>query len=148
MVEFSWLHSHYLSYFQMMCSMYLMYFFFNIVFNSIRDIFHSAVLFSALYLPLLFTGCSLCIGWFGSAKSKRGWITSGGKTAFFCQRFNTRITLLLSSCGHFKRLRKVVCIFFANRGANTSFSIPNWCRDCLTIESITYNPGTLYSGLH
>lgn len=39
-------------------------------------------------------------------------------------------------------------MFLLKRGAKTSFSVPNWCRDCLTIESMTYKPGTLYSGLH
>jgi len=57
-------------------------------------------------------------------------------------------SLTLSSGGHWKRYKKVNFIFFAKRGANTSFSAPNWCLDCLTIESITYKPGTLYSGLH
>lgn len=37
---------------------------------------------------------SLWMGWFGSARSNSGWITSDWKTEFFCQRFNTRITLL------------------------------------------------------
>jgi hypothetical protein len=45
--------------------------------------------------------------------------------------------LTLSSGGHLKRFMKVVCMFFANRGAKTSFSAPNWCLDCRTIESIT-----------
>lgn len=57
-------------------------------------------------------------------------------------------TLTLSSGGHLNRLMKVCCMFFANLGAKTSLSVPNWCLDCRTIESITYNPGTLYSGLH
>lgn len=39
-------------------------------------------------------------------------------------------------------------MFLENLGPKTSLSVPNWCRDCRTIESITYNPGTLYSGLH
>ena len=38
-------------------------------------------------------------------------------------------------------------MFFANLGAKTSLSGPNWCLDWRTIESITYNPGILYSGL-
>lgn len=37
---------------------------------------------------------SLYFGWDESAMSKRGWITSGGKTAFFCHRLSTRMTLL------------------------------------------------------
>lgn len=41
--------------------------------------------------------CSLWIGWFGSARSNSGWITSDWKTEFFCQRFSTRITLLWNS---------------------------------------------------
>ena len=43
---------------------------------------------------------------------------------------------------------KVFAKFLANLGPNTSFSVPNWCLDCRTIESTTYNPGTLYSVLH
>lgn len=39
-------------------------------------------------------------------------------------------------------------MFLENLGPKTSLSVPNWWRDCRTIESITYNPGTLYSGLH
>lgn len=39
-------------------------------------------------------------------------------------------------------------MFLLKRGAKTSFSWPNWWRDCRTMESITYRPGTLYSGLH
>lgn len=39
-------------------------------------------------------------------------------------------------------------MFLVNLGPNTSLSAPNWCRDCLTMESTTYSPGTLYSGLH
>lgn len=58
------------------------------------------------------------------------------------------MSLTLSSGGHLKRLMNVLCKFLANLGANTSFSGPNWCLDCLTIESMTYKPGTLYSGLH
>lgn len=54
----------------------------------------------------------------------------------------------LSSGGHLKSCINVFWRFLANRGAKTSLSVPNWCRDCLTIESITYRPGTLYSGLH
>lgn len=52
-------------------------------------------------------------------------MTSGGKTAFFCQRLSTRMTLLLSSGGHLSKFKKVVCMFLANLGANTSFSVPN-----------------------
>lgn len=66
-------------------------------------------------------------------------------------RFNYNLqysTPTLFSGGHLKRFAKVCCMFLANRGANTSLSCPNWCRDCRTIESITYKPGTLYSGLH
>ena len=47
------------------------------------------------------------------------------------------VELTLSSGGHLKRFMKVFCMFFANRGAKTSFSAPNWCLDCRTIESIT-----------
>lgn len=39
-------------------------------------------------------------------------------------------------------------MFLLKRGAKTSFSWPNWWRDCRTMESMTYRPGTLYSGLH
>jgi len=46
------------------------------------------------------------------------------------------------------RCWNVVWIFLANRWAKTSLSTPNWCRDWRTIESITYNPDTLYSGRH
>lgn len=62
------------------------------------------------------------------------------------KELNKKFTL--SSGGHLYKLRKVCCIFLANLGANTSLSEPNWCLDCRTIESITYKPGTLYSGLH
>jgi len=54
----------------------------------------------------------------------------------------------LSSSGHANKCVKVNLRLRANLGANTSLSFPNWCRDCLTIESITYRPGILYSGLH
>lgn len=43
---------------------------------------------------------------------------------------------------------KVSVMFFVNLCAKTSLSAPNWCLDCRTIESITYNPDTLNSGRH
>lgn len=42
---------------------------------------------------------SLCMGWFGSARSNSGWMTSGGNTWFFCHRFRTRIILLYVKSG-------------------------------------------------
>lgn len=54
----------------------------------------------------------------------------------------------LSSDGQRYKCWKVPMMFLLKRGANTSLSWPNWCRDCLTMESMTYSPGTLYSGLH
>lgn len=54
----------------------------------------------------------------------------------------------LSSSAHANKCVKVCLRLRANLGANTSLSFPNWCLDCLTIESITYKPGILYSGLH
>lgn len=54
----------------------------------------------------------------------------------------------LSSGGHWNKCENVALMFFANLGAKTSFSAPNWCLDCLTMLSITYSPGTLYSDLH
>lgn len=56
--------------------------------------------------------------------------------------------LTLSSEGQRYKCWNVAIIFLLKRGAKTSFSVPNWCRDCLTMESMTYKPGTLYSGLH
>lgn len=54
----------------------------------------------------------------------------------------------LSSDGHRYKYWNVAVIFFENLGPKTSLSVPNWCRDCRTMESMTYKPGTLYSGLH
>ena len=59
-----------------------------------------------------------------------------------------KIKLTFSSGGHLKRCWNVETMFLVNLGAKTSFSDPNWCRDCRIIESITYKPGTLYSGRH
>ena len=56
--------------------------------------------------------------------------------------------LTLSSDEHLHRYWKVLTMFLLKRGANGSFSEPNWWHDCRTTESITYNPGTLYSGRH
>lgn len=56
--------------------------------------------------------------------------------------------LTLSSTGQRQRFSKVPVMFLVNLGPNTSLSDPNWCLDCLTIESTTYRPATLYSGLH
>lgn len=54
----------------------------------------------------------------------------------------------LSSDGQRYKYWNVAVIFLENLGPKTSLSVPNWWRDWRTIESITYNPGTLYSGLH
>lgn len=54
----------------------------------------------------------------------------------------------LSSDGQRYKYWNVAVMFLENLGPKTSLSVPNWWRDCRTIESITYNPGTLYSGLH
>lgn len=56
--------------------------------------------------------------------------------------------LTLSSTGQRQRFSKVPVMFLVNLGPNTSLSAPNWCLDCLTMESTTYRPATLYSGLH
>lgn len=56
--------------------------------------------------------------------------------------------LTLSSTGQRQRFSKVPVMFLVNLGPNTSLSDPNWCLDCLTMESTTYRPATLYSGLH
>lgn len=65
--------------------------------------------------------------------------------------FNLKINYIdytLSSDGHRYKYWNVAVMFLENLGPKTSLSVPNWWRDCRTIESITYNPGTLYSGLH
>lgn len=64
-------------------------------------------------------------------------------------RFNVKIiSYTLSSDGQRYKYWNVAVMFLENLGPKTSLSVPNWWRDCRTIESITYNPGTLYSGLH
>lgn len=63
--------------------------------------------------------------------------------------FNLKIiNYTLSSDGQRYKYWNVAVMFLENLGPKTSLSVPNWWRDCRTIESITYNPGTLYSGLH
>lgn len=60
----------------------------------------------------------------------------------------TPSVLTLSSIGQRQRFSKVPVMFLVNRGPKTSLSAPNWCLDCRTMESTTYKPATLYSGLH
>ena len=71
----------------------------DVLFTTEGGVLLTALTFSIPDIdPLLvfdtFGCCSLWIGWFGSARSNSGWITSDWKTEFFCQRFSTRITLL------------------------------------------------------
>lgn len=97
-----------------------------------------------LHIPF----CWVCELKGSAAKSSSGWITPLWNTLFFCHKFNTLMILLLSSIGHLNRWWNVMAMFLQNLGPKTSFSTPNWCLDCRTIESITYKPGTLYSGRH
>lgn len=72
---------------------------------------------------------------------------SDSNSSFF--NFQTGLSVLtLSSTGQRQRFSKVPAMFLVNLGPNTSLSGPNWCLDCLTMESTTYRPATLYSGLH
>lgn len=51
--------------------------------------------------------------------------------------FGSKNILTRSSVGHKHKFSNVPAMFLVNLGPNTSFSAPNWCRDCLTMESTT-----------
>lgn len=74
------------------------------------------------------------------------WKHQGSTPSMHSNTWRARPTL--SSDGHRYKYWNVAVIFLENLGPKTSLSVPNWCRDWRTMESMTYKPGTLYSGLH